>query len=335
MEATSGFDVLAVATRAVALDIEVASHDELRWADRAADRLRAWVDAWQAQVEFRLTLPPPLPPPPDWLPEDHPQTYRDTDDPATDDAEPLPSLGEQPVAVESPQEMLRKARRMRLLAELPSFADALLALRITTAHVDLLAAALDALPEPIRLRVLARGDELLRNACACSADWFRRAIHRIVSTAYDDEGVDRAVRQRAQSGLRSGVDAASGMHWVHVTVDPERGAALLERLRNEREAIFHSGGHTGLNSEQVDLQALLNLLSQPGSDQKSSPNRTHLSVIVDIETLALSAHDRTVCETWSGAAFPPDTARGLICAAEMTFGFAIQGRVVHHVANAR
>jgi len=122
------------------------------------------------------------------------------------------------------------------------------------------------------------------------------------------------------------------MHWLRVEIDPERGAVLFERLRNEREAIFHSGGHTGLGSEQTDLQALLNLMSVPGAEQKSSAKRAHVSVIVDIATLAVGAHDRSICETWSGVPLPQDTVRGLICAAEVEFGFTIAGRVLLHTS---
>ena len=55
------FDVEEVVHRAVAMDVPAASERDLLWADQAADRVRGWVDAWQAQVRFELTLPRPLP----------------------------------------------------------------------------------------------------------------------------------------------------------------------------------------------------------------------------------------------------------------------------------
>jgi len=134
--------------------------------------------------------------------------------------------------------------------------------------------------------------------------------------------------------LRHSVDPGTGMHWLRLDLDPERGAELFERLRNEREAMFHRGDHSGLNGPQVDLQALLNLLAAPGAEQRSSMKRAHVSVIVDIATLTIGAHDRTICETTSGTPLPPDTVRNLICGAEISFGFTIAGRVVHHLANA-
>lgn len=237
-------------------------------------------------------------------------------------------------ATESPQERLRKGLRAQLLADLPAWRGALRDGRIHTAHVDLLAAAVDKLPDAIRIRVLARGDELLRAASACSADRFGRAIARVVAAAYDEEGIDRRQRQRSQSGVRRGVDQGSGMHWLRVDLDPERGAVLFQRLDQEREAIFRGGAASGLNGSQIDLQALLNLLGAPGAEQRSSVKRAHVSVIVDIETLLGGAHDRSVCETWSGVPLPPDSVRSLICAAEVSFGFTIAGRVVCHLANA-
>ena len=57
------FDVVEVIQRCVAMDPPAASERDLRWGDRAADRIRSWVDAFQAQVQFELTLPRPLPDP--------------------------------------------------------------------------------------------------------------------------------------------------------------------------------------------------------------------------------------------------------------------------------
>ena len=331
METAAGFDVVAVVARLARLRVGAASAEELRWADRATDRVRQVMDAWQSAVQFQMTLPPPLPADPaptadadDAAPHDT-AAAPDADQPA-----PLPTLGGG--AAESPQEALRKLRRMRLLADLPAFLDALAAGRVSTQHVDLLASAVDKLPDAIRIRVLARGEELLRAACAGAADKFSRTVHRVVTKAYEDEGVDRTQRQRAESRLFRGVNDATGMHWLRVDIDPERGAQLFARLDSEREAIFHSGGFSGLNGEQVDLQALLDLLAAPGAEQQSSPRKAHVSVIIDIETLAIGAHDRMVCETSSGAQLPPDTVRNLICAAEIAFGFTVQGRVVRHLA---
>lgn len=337
MTTAADFDVVGVVARAVALDVESASPSELWWADRAADRVRAWLDAWQAEVEFHMTLPPPLPADPapvDEAPAGEAASGGDGVPGSLPGAEPLPSLGSSPPAQASPQEMLRKARRARLLADLPSLRDALAAGRITLGHVDLLATAVERLDEAIRIRVLGRGEELLRAACASSPDRFSRAVHRVIAKAYDDEGVDRARRRRSQSGLHRGVDEATGMRWLRLDLDPERGAELFQRLDHEREAIYHAGGAGDLRRDQVELQALLNLLGAPGAQQRSSTKKAHVAVIIDIETLAIGAHDRSVCETWSGAALPPDTVRNLICAAEVSFGFAIKGRVVLHLANA-
>ena len=148
-----------------------ASHDELRWADRAADRVIAWATAWQAEVRFQLTLPPPLPPDPAPAADIRSTASRMTS-PANPD--PLPSLGTHNRRSRR-REALRKARRAQLLAELPAFREALAAGRISTGHVDVLAAAAEHLPDPIRSRLLAVSDELLRSACSCSSDRFARA----------------------------------------------------------------------------------------------------------------------------------------------------------------
>src|SRR6478735_8429697 len=204
MESAAGFDVVEVVSRLTRLRVDSAAGEELQWADRAIDRVRPLLDAWQSAVQFRLTLPPPLPDPD---PPVDPAGPRGDADWASQDvpaAEPLPSLG-RPAALDSPQEALRKHRRMRLLADLPAWCEALAGGLVSTAHVDLLAAAIDKLSDNLRIRVLARGDELLRSACQCTSDRFSRTLHRVIAKAFEDEGVDRRQRQREQSGLRRGV----------------------------------------------------------------------------------------------------------------------------------
>jgi hypothetical protein len=130
------------------------------------------------------------------------------------------------------------------------------------------------------------------------------------------------------------------MHWLRLDLDPERGSLLFKQLDDEREAIFHGGHHTGLTSEQVDLQALLNLLTNPASAaapatperaRKSSTKKLHGLVLIDITTLLHGAHDGTVCETGTGVPLPPETVRRLLCLAEVTYGLLINGRVVASV----
>jgi hypothetical protein len=222
MESCPEFDVVAVVRRAAGMDPPTASEAELAWADEASDLVRGWIDAFQATIQFERTLPRPLPPVPDDAAGDADDAgpAGDADGPDdgdvgaeaagadSDDAggphEPLPSLGSQPKPAESSWERERKARRCDLLAELPAFAEALRAGRITTGHVDVLATALTRLDAAIRMRVLARGDELLAAAVAATPERFSGRIQRIVAKAFEDEGVDCSAAQRARSGLRRG-----------------------------------------------------------------------------------------------------------------------------------
>ena len=125
---------------------------ELLWADRAADRLRGWLDEWQARVHVELASPRPVP---------QPSSGPNEADHHTDDAggtagehggglgasEPLPLLGDGPRPVESPREQERKYQRAGLLADLPALADLLRAGRVSTGHVDVLAVALGRVPD--------------------------------------------------------------------------------------------------------------------------------------------------------------------------------------------
>jgi hypothetical protein len=351
MESCPEFDVVAVVRRAAGMDPPTASEAELAWADHASDLVRGWIDAFQATIQFERTLPRPLPPVPDDAagdgdagPDDAAETA-DPDDGGGSD-EPLPSLGSQPKPAESSWERDRKARRCDLLAELPAFAEALRAGRITTGHVDVLAAALARLDAAIRMRVLARGDELLTAAVAATPERFSGRIQRIVAKAFEDEGVDRSAAQRARSGLRRGVDDATKMHWLHLDLDPERGHRLFAKLTAEVEAIWHGGHHDGMSRAQVELQALLNLLAKPAAAavaddggvpvarQRSSVKKIRGLVLIDIESLLHGEHDRTVCETGSGVHLPVDTVRRLMCIAEASYALTINGRIVGHLANA-
>ena len=207
------FDVVAVVIRAQRMRIKGAPEAELAWADRAADHIRAWVDAWQAEVQFEQTLPRPLPDPEasDAAAEPDPTVVTDaaddTDrDTAADDlagdahcGEPLPSLGPEPDPHESHAERERKARRTWLLSALPAFLEALRARRITTGHVDVLAVAADRLPVAIRDRVLARGDELLAAAVCKTPEKFSRTIQTVI--AKDRKSVVHSFPTRRSSDL--------------------------------------------------------------------------------------------------------------------------------------
>ena len=124
------------------------------------------------------------------------------------------------------------------------------------------------------------------------------------------------------------------MYWLHLEVDAERGDLLFQRLDAEREAIFHGGTRDGQARSQVEAQALLNLLATRGAEQASSTKKVHGLVLIDIATLTLGAHERSVSETAAGRPLPPEVVRALICSAEVSFGFTMAGRVVHHLANA-
>jgi hypothetical protein len=348
MGSAGELDVVGVMARAVALDPSAASMAELLWADRAADRLRGWLDAWQARVHVELTLPRPSQP---------------SDEPGGSDAAsgdhgsggagagsgadgtggsagaagpwpPLPPLGDGPGPAESARDRERKMRRARLLADLPALADLLRAGRVSTQHVDVLAAAVAAVPDVIRHRVIDGSASLLAIAAASNPDRFSRAVQQAITVAFDVEGVERLARQRSRSCLRRGVDPATGMYWLRGELDPERGAMLFGRLDAEREALFHSGAGADLSREQVEVQALLNLTSGHGGEQASSTGKVHASILIDIATLTVGAHDRSICETSSGRPLPVEVARALVCAAQVSYGFVIEGRVVHHVANA-
>lgn len=341
------FDIEVVTRRLVSMDVAVASHDELVWADRAAHRGQEWYAAMQAAVRVELALPRPLPP----LDADDTSAPDSAHDDAADAASTpdggaaaapsgmpgdgpggaaageLPPLGDAG-RFETAAEAARRDRRADALAHAPAFAAAYRAGRIGTAHVDALANALAAVTDDVRDRVLLQVDELLLDAERCGPDQFQRSIRRRVDRALADLGVDRRRRQRAQSSLHKGVDPATQMHWLRLDVDPERGQQLFDAIDAEKEAIWHGGHASGLTPQQVQLQALLNLIGRPGDERKSSTKRINGLILVDIATLLDGPHDRSICETGSGAPLDADTMRRLMCLASVRFGFTDRGRIV-------
>ena len=166
----------------------------------------------------------------------------------------------------------RLVQRAELLAELPVFAEALAAGRITGAHVDVLVRALKRLEPAERPRLLADADRLVGVAARMSADSFQREVKR-VTAKYVDEMARYAEQLRATS-LRTWVDPVTDMWCLHAEFDPVTGKVLASILQGKVEAMFRDKTPPNAPTDPLMRQhhlaalALAELLRNPGPGGK-------------------------------------------------------------------
>ena len=163
-------------------------------------------------------------------------------------------------------------QRAELLAELPVFAAALGAGRITGAHVDVLVRALKRLEPGMRPRLLAEADRLVGVAARMTADSFQREVKR-VTVKYVDEMARYREQVRATS-LRTWVDPVTDMWCLHAEFDPVTGKVLASILQSKVEAMFrdaapeHAPSDPLMRQHHLAALALAELLRKPGSGGK-------------------------------------------------------------------
>ena len=335
---SESLDVMALTGRLLSIGSPARSLDEAHWGISAIDRLRGFFDGRQAELINEASLLvqfPPLPP-----------TDADTaaagtadgsagssaagagDPPAAD----VPPLDLPPLAGPAPslsrQERERRERRAWIVALCPRFAAALSRGSLTTGHIDILASVLQGVCESVRERVLDQEDDLLTAALAGSPEFLARAVRRAIDRVVERDGIDRAARQRANSKLREWDDAATGMHHVHLELDPELALRFTASLGAEVEAMFHGGAAKGLSADRVAALALVNLMAaSQGGTRRSNPDRVQFLVVCDFDTLFAGLHDRSILETAGGTAIHLETARRLWCDGEITTAITIDGKV--------
>ena len=244
----------------------------------------------------------------------------------------MPPLDLPPLAGPAPslsrQERERRERRAWIVALCPRFAAALSRGSLTTGHIDILASVLQGVCESVRERVLDQEDDLLTAALAGSPEFLARAVRRAIDRVVESDGIDRAAQQRANSKLREWDDAATGMHHVHLELDPELALRFTASLGAEVEAMFHGGAAKGLSPDRVAALALVNLMAaSQGGTRRSNPDRVQFLVVCDFDTLFAGLHDRSILETAGGTAIHLETARRLWCDGEITSAITIDGKV--------
>jgi hypothetical protein len=115
------------------------------------------------------------------------------------------------------------------------------------------------------------------------AGWLRRRAREI----RDDDGISRLRQQRRANSLRSWTDRESGMIGFRGLLDPERGAALLNRINLTVDDLFHDRPPddcpTDPESKQAHLRALA--LVALTEAKHGHPGVTEVIVVIDADTL--------------------------------------------------
>lgn len=188
----------------------------------------------------------------------------------------------------------RVVERAATAVSMPEVRQALVEGAISGGHVDVLTAALRGLRAPIRPAFRALDGHLAEIARHEPVERFRRRVRLEAERLDTDEG-DRLRRQQRAVGLRAWTDDETGMVRLSGQFDPVTGAALLGRLGNAVEALFHGSTPDGCPDDPVAKQSFLraHALLALTEGRGAASGRPEVIVVVDLPTLESGRHDHT------------------------------------------
>lgn len=202
----------------------------------------------------------------------------------------------------------RESARARVATSMPQLGDALVAGTIGGEHLDALARASAGLDENEQAALRARQPELASAAERLPVDAFGRLVRGEIDRIRRDHGLRRALDQQARSEFRSWV-GNDGLGHFRGSLDPERFAVLRGAVDREVSALANASDGTVAKDANTAAAALVELVSH-GNGRRG---RTHLTIVVDADTVLSGPHDTTVCELGDGAAVPPEIMQRLTC----------------------
>lgn len=204
---------------------------------------------------------------------------------------------------------------------------------ISGEHLDVVSAALRGLQPDQRDRLTTQADRLAAIAAASTPTEFRRSVNTAILGIETDDGLARLDRQQRQVGLRWWVERDTGMIHFDGRFDPETGLALIGRLDNQVEALFHDGTPPHcptdplLKHHFLTAHGLLHLTTSTGRGSGAAPTspttatgppRAEIIIVVDHHTLANGRHPGTHLDVGiDGIHWPIDTVRRWTCLADI------------------
>jgi hypothetical protein len=209
-------DLVEVAEAIAVIEVESASHGDVRILLQHVTRLRRLADAAELAGNRRLLAL------------------------AADD----PSISPEHTNADATQRRLRRAHdaltSAKAAAGCPFFADALARGEISVGHLDAFARGLRSLSAKLRPQLSELEPTLVRIASRSSVEDFADRVRAEVRDIEGDDGTGRLERQRGRSRATSWTDR-EGMWNLHAAFDPETGMVLDEILRTVTEKLFRDG----------------------------------------------------------------------------------------------
>jgi hypothetical protein len=214
----------------------------------------------------------------------------------------------------------RAERRADALGETPQLDDALGKGRVGAEHADALASAASRLDDAQRAELFARDREITELSASATPDVFRRRLTRIVDDITDDDGLDRASKQRHDATLSMKIDDDTGMHTLFARLTPEDGNRLRRALDHEAAALANGNGEhseecRGLRRDQLLVRALVRIVAGEAIGTGMGP--AEVAVLIDYESLVAGRHEHSVSEYSGGSPIPAETARRHACEAKI------------------
>ena len=183
----------------------------------------------------------------------------------------------------TPRDTEQFHRRAQVADLAPGFAAALHTAEVTAAHLDRLGETLRRLEPALRSRLLADEARHLAVARATHAHDFARHLRREEARLARHAEGDRLEQQRRQVRLHERIDHDTGMHHLHLVLDPLSALRLSGRIDSTTEALFHRAAPDGCPTDSLErhrflrAHALLALLDGKGG----APGRPEIVVVVD------------------------------------------------------
>jgi hypothetical protein len=311
----SGTSICSTIGQLESSDPAVADRDELATLVATSARLRAWLDAYDVRC-----------------------ARRNTELADTGRSEPTASMfarnGQQ-----SSKDANRINDRQQVCDQLDEFEAALSDGRISTGHLDGVAAAIRNLDDDTRLEFIDAQPELLHAAVGNTVDGFARqcrdlARHLTANRAASD--ADELDRQRANVTVKHWIDKITGMCHTHLELDPLRDAAVWSGINAQLARLCTTDGNATTPWNQLQADAVVAATSLGATRSRSTPPAGATSVaddeaddtahalrvpevtlLVDLRTLTDGMHDHSICETEDGIPLPVSTVRRLCCDAEI------------------
>ena len=207
------------------------------------------------------------------------------------------------------------ARRAAVCAQLPEVHDALAAGRVSAGHVDALARLTTELDDAARAELKDLQSAVVGSAAVMPVETFEQEVRKLGRILSRDDGVSQLARLRQQRCVRRWVDRVSGMCHTHLQVDPETDARIATALDAALAAARTRLQGDNVEFDHLKADALVGLITGAHTTHQRVPDLTLLS---DARTMRDGPHDHTVCETGDGHPLPVETMRRHGCDATIT-----------------